>query len=120
MTRRKYSEQADHNEVINKLYESIRSLANENKQLSLAIGGMKPSKPWPVILKEIKRKNKAYGELLNKAYVVYFTCGRIRLIFKSLTIEERSLLRHGFKRWLKIWLTAEVRFPIEVYIRIKD
>ena len=120
MPRKKYSENADHNEVINKLYESIRQLQDDNKQLSLALGGMKPSKPWSTILKEIKRKNRAYGELLNKAYVVYFTCGRIRLIFQNLTIEERSLLRHGFKRWLKVWLTAEVRFPIEVYIRIKD
>ena len=118
MPRRKYSEHADHNEVINKLYESIRQLQDENRQLSLALGAMKPDKPWLVILKDIKRKNRAYGDLLSKAYVVYFTRGKIRLVLKDLTTEERTLFQFGFKAWFKIWMTAQVNFPIEIYIRI--
>lgn len=120
MTRRKYSEDADCNEVINKLYESIRKLQDENRQLSLALGAMKPDKPWSTILKDIKRKNKTYGSLLSKAYVVYFTRGKIRLVLKNLTLEEQTLFKFGFKEWFKIWMTAQVNFPIEIYIKIKD
>lgn len=120
MPRRKYSQNADHNEVINALYESIRLLKNENRQLSLALGNQKLDCTWDVFVKDIKRKNYQMGSLLAQAYVRRFENGRIWLAFRDLDEEDRALAAFQLKPFLALWSATKFGQPFVIKIKITD
>lgn len=120
MIKRKYSENAGHNEVINSLYESIRKLESEKRQLKLALGAQDLNCSWEAFIKDIKRKNHDIGILLTKAYVRRFENGRIWLMFRTLDSESRALAAFHLKPFLAVWSTAKFGRPFVIKIKITD
>ena len=118
MTRRKYSEHADHNEVINKLYESIRKLKDENRQLKLALGCYDIDCTYEEFVKSIKRKNQNMAALLDKAKIRRFEQGRIWLSFADLDLQDSTLAQFYLKDFLVLWSVAKFGIPSDIRIKI--
>lgn len=120
MPRRKYSQNADHNEVINSLYESIRRLESDNRQLKLALGSAALSCTWDAFVRDIKAKHREIGALLAKAYVRRFEKGRIWLAFRQLDPESRALVAFQLKPFLALWSATKFGQPFVIKIKITD
>lgn len=118
MTKKKYSETADHNEVINKLYESIRKLESANRQLSLALGAQKINCTWEQFVSDIQLKNRDIAALLKRAHVRRFENGRIWLAFRDLDPQGRALAAFHLKGFLLLWSAAKFGYPFTVKIKM--
>ena len=118
--RRKYSEDANHNEVINKLYASIRQLQNENRQLKLALGAQKINCTWEQFISDIKRKNKAIAAILEQAHVRRFEQGRIWLAFRGLRADLNFIARYELKNFLSLWALGKFGCPFVIKIKFLD
>lgn len=120
MTKRKYSDNPDHNEVINKLYESIRQLKNQNRQLHLALGAQKIDCTWEEFVKDIKRKNSTIAAILELAHLRRFENGRIWLAFRDLTSEQRAIIVFQLKDFLRLWSAGKFGQPFTIKIKIAE
>ncbi len=103
MTKRKYSENADHNEVINKLYESIRELQSENRQLKLALGPIAIKHTFSQLVKDIRKRNRYMGRLIDKAYIRRFDPEKVWLAFNNLDRVEKYCATTSLIVFLKAW-----------------
>ncbi len=119
MTKRKYSEHADHNEVINKLYEYLRLLKSENRQLKLALGTQYISCSWESFIKDIKRKNRPLASLLATSYVRRFERNRIWLAIKRSEFDKYYFDEKYIYDFLNLWTAAKFGTKFEIKIRIK-
>lgn len=118
MAKRKYSPEAKHNEVINKLYASLRDLEQRNRQLQLALGDQAIDCTWEKFVKEIGRKNRTIATILNKAYVRRFERGRIWLVLQGLTFDQVFIAKHEMKKFLFLWCLQKFHQKFTIKIKI--
>lgn len=117
MTRRKYSEDADANEVINKLYKERRALENHVRQLVTALGAKALPTTWEKFVRGIGRKDRAIASILELAEVKRFEKGRIWLVFYDLQPEHKALINWRLKSFLEVWAAKE--FDLKTTVKIK-
>jgi len=120
MTKRKYSENADANEVINKLYESIRKLQNQNRQLQLALGHQDIDCSWEQLIADIRRKKDRIAAILEQAYVKRFDRGFITLVFRQLSAPDVFIVKGELKNYLRLYTAHRWHKPFVINIKITD
>lgn len=119
MTRKKYSQNADHNEVINKQYEALRLLRNENRQLKLALGQQYIGCSWEAFLRDIKRKHGPLHSLLSTAFIRRFERDRIWIAIKRSEFNKFFFDEAYIYDFIALWTAAKFGTKFEIRIRIQ-
>lgn len=120
MAKRKYSENAEHNEVINKLYAAMRELEDRNRQLQLALGDLDINCSWQQLVRDIGRKQPRIANILQQAYVKDFHRGRITLIFRLLSPQDVFIVKGELKRYLRLYTAQRWHQAFTIKIKITD
>jgi len=118
--KRKYSEDADANEVINKLYAEKRELEDRCRQLQLALGSQDIRCTWSQLVRDIRRKHPRIANILEQAYVKDFQRGRITLIFRLLRADDVFIVKSELKHFLRLYTAHRWHQPFIINIKITD